>query len=592
MNESVPELVERIEHQSTTTSSSIFNPTSSLPYTKDPSSAQLPIDGCSSTGQPHLLPHLNDDLYHYFADTPYSNVQYFQQPPILNQQQTTLPLYNDTAATSKYSDEVIYQDSMREPSSCIDPSKSTSWVDALDVYIPIDELSLYENGKSFPSNNLISQPSVPPRSVDDPEFCNDLTCHSKPYPRHYSDMETINADQIYLTETTSPFTPSSVSFNTNSHCHPLAIPSTATSPGLEDENMGDFSDSDTATSNQSWMMPLCTQYAGTSFWSDIIHIPMVSNPSQRLSSHYSHSYPLSSSSDGFHPMPPISPGLAYSSQMNTHVSHPADIATNAAASAAAAASSFSVKPPSRSRSSVTIHNKRKFKQPSGARRSVSSNTLLTSFIDSVKGNDSTAEQPASQVSGPFPHPSSLSNLSLVSGSNPSKYPKRRESEPYSLKKGGLSSFAPSSSTPLYLSKSKSVSGSSPLKQISDDQDNAGDSNLANCVWPHTRSPDTHFLSDSVFLDSTFDDDFGTGLLHPTLLNDELVHSNFSIPKDEAIPSLPTRKNRNVDKACNHCKRSHLRCDNMRPCRRCIATGKSGCKDVEHKPRGRPRLHKF
>ncbi|KAI8140343.1 hypothetical protein BJV82DRAFT_623562 [Fennellomyces sp. T-0311] len=56
-------------------------------------------------------------------------------------------------------------------------------------------------------------------------------------------------------------------------------------------------------------------------------------------------------------------------------------------------------------------------------------------------------------------------------------------------------------------------------------------------------------------------------------------------------STSLRKGRNVDKACNHCKRSHLRCDNMRPCRRCVATGKTGCKDVEHKPRGRPRLNK-
>lgn len=55
--------------------------------------------------------------------------------------------------------------------------------------------------------------------------------------------------------------------------------------------------------------------------------------------------------------------------------------------------------------------------------------------------------------------------------------------------------------------------------------------------------------------------------------------------------LPIKKGRNVDKACNHCKRSHLRCDDMRPCRRCVATGKQGCKDVQHKPRGRPKLHK-
>ncbi|KAG2174927.1 hypothetical protein INT43_005989 [Umbelopsis isabellina] len=53
----------------------------------------------------------------------------------------------------------------------------------------------------------------------------------------------------------------------------------------------------------------------------------------------------------------------------------------------------------------------------------------------------------------------------------------------------------------------------------------------------------------------------------------------------------SKKGRNVDKACNHCKRSHLRCDDMRPCKRCVSTGKNGCKDVEHKPRGRPKIHK-
>ncbi|KAI8977530.1 hypothetical protein BDF20DRAFT_875374 [Mycotypha africana] len=49
-----------------------------------------------------------------------------------------------------------------------------------------------------------------------------------------------------------------------------------------------------------------------------------------------------------------------------------------------------------------------------------------------------------------------------------------------------------------------------------------------------------------------------------------------------------KKGRNVEKACNHCKRSHLRCDNLRPCGRCVATGKNDCHDVEHKARGRPR----
>lgn len=59
----------------------------------------------------------------------------------------------------------------------------------------------------------------------------------------------------------------------------------------------------------------------------------------------------------------------------------------------------------------------------------------------------------------------------------------------------------------------------------------------------------------------------------------------------ASSDMLCKKGRNVDKACNHCKRSHLRCDNVRPCRRCVATGKVGCQDVKHKPRGRPRLQK-
>lgn len=66
---------------------------------------------------------------------------------------------------------------------------------------------------------------------------------------------------------------------------------------------------------------------------------------------------------------------------------------------------------------------------------------------------------------------------------------------------------------------------------------------------------------------------------------------YQIRSANAPNQIPTKKGRNVDKACNHCKRSHLRCDDMRPCRRCVATGKTGCKDVQHKPRGRPKLHK-
>ncbi|KAK4512878.1 uncharacterized protein ATC70_003588 [Mucor velutinosus] len=65
----------------------------------------------------------------------------------------------------------------------------------------------------------------------------------------------------------------------------------------------------------------------------------------------------------------------------------------------------------------------------------------------------------------------------------------------------------------------------------------------------------------------------------------------STSNTSSITGTTCKKGRNVDKACNHCKRSHLRCDNVRPCRRCVATGKVGCQDVKHKPRGRPRLQK-
>ncbi|GAA5797550.1 hypothetical protein HPULCUR_002938 [Helicostylum pulchrum] len=67
--------------------------------------------------------------------------------------------------------------------------------------------------------------------------------------------------------------------------------------------------------------------------------------------------------------------------------------------------------------------------------------------------------------------------------------------------------------------------------------------------------------------------------------------NTNLLNTSASSGMICKKGRNVDKACNHCKRSHLRCDNVRPCRRCVATGKVGCQDVKHKPRGRPRLQK-
>ncbi|KAI9032858.1 hypothetical protein CLU79DRAFT_728378 [Phycomyces nitens] len=87
-------------------------------------------------------------------------------------------------------------------------------------------------------------------------------------------------------------------------------------------------------------------------------------------------------------------------------------------------------------------------------------------------------------------------------------------------------------------------------------------------------------------DETEDDEYYGLLKMPRTQNRPTKQSTQSVKKTRMGD-----KGRNVDKACQHCKRSHLRCDNVRPCGRCVATGKTGCEDVHHKPRGRPRLPK-
>ncbi|KAL2396872.1 hypothetical protein ABEF93_004102 [Exophiala dermatitidis] len=56
------------------------------------------------------------------------------------------------------------------------------------------------------------------------------------------------------------------------------------------------------------------------------------------------------------------------------------------------------------------------------------------------------------------------------------------------------------------------------------------------------------------------------------------------------PRSARKAKAHVASACINCKKKHLRCDNSRPCRRCVASGKEdSCVDVEHKKRGRPPL---
>ena len=68
-------------------------------------------------------------------------------------------------------------------------------------------------------------------------------------------------------------------------------------------------------------------------------------------------------------------------------------------------------------------------------------------------------------------------------------------------------------------------------------------------------------------------------------SNSLSHSINSRTKTVKIPG---KRQKHVRKACIHCKKAHLACDEARPCKRCLHLGKTDCIDVEHKRRGRPR----
>ena len=61
----------------------------------------------------------------------------------------------------------------------------------------------------------------------------------------------------------------------------------------------------------------------------------------------------------------------------------------------------------------------------------------------------------------------------------------------------------------------------------------------------------------------------------------------SVPKVK-LPKVVGQRQKHVRRACVHCKKAHLACDEARPCKRCVHLGKTDCVDVEHKRRGRPR----
>ncbi|KAI8378658.1 hypothetical protein EDC96DRAFT_540212 [Choanephora cucurbitarum] len=188
--------------------------------------------------------------------------------------------------------------------------------------------------------------------------------------------------------------------------------------------------------------------------------------------------------------------------------------------------------------------------------------------------------------------------SKSTGFRGSKY-RKSMSNIYQMKKGSKLSggkYDSSLSLATVAASNKYRRGSAP-NRINSTTSSSSLSALSNNLQRSMRVSDsigsfvsTHMVSDEdnhSHQDELTDDHHHAGLYE----DDDDDDGEYQIRQANGNHALPTKKGRNVDKACNHCKRSHLRCDDMRPCRRCVATGKTGCKDVQHKPRGRPKLHK-
>lgn len=166
---------------------------------------------------------------------------------------------------------------------------------------------------------------------------------------------------------------------------------------------------------------------------------------------------------------------------------------------------------------------------------------------------------------------------------------QQQQQPYSKKKMSGTNKARRGSAPLRRPTMRSSKSNASLNSI---HSSSSLSSLSNNLQRSMR------VSESMqsFLSSDAEEELQEeGDVEPLEEEDEDDDEDYQHVRSTATTtgqlSGTTKKGRNVDKACNHCKRSHLRCDDMRPCRRCVATGKSGCKDVQHKPRGRPKLHK-
>jgi hypothetical protein len=67
--------------------------------------------------------------------------------------------------------------------------------------------------------------------------------------------------------------------------------------------------------------------------------------------------------------------------------------------------------------------------------------------------------------------------------------------------------------------------------------------------------------------------FGYGPSGPSIINSAATTLETQFGSGDVAPRATRKTKAHVASACVNCKKKHLRCDNARPCRRCVQSGK-------------------
>jgi hypothetical protein len=87
--------------------------------------------------------------------------------------------------------------------------------------------------------------------------------------------------------------------------------------------------------------------------------------------------------------------------------------------------------------------------------------------------------------------------------------------------------------------------------------------LAATAVPAPSYPSSHLSAQS----------FGYGPSGPSIINSAASTLETQLGSGDVAPRATRKTKAHVASACVNCKKKHLRCDNERPCRRCVQSGK-------------------